>query len=104
MSPTTTNTAPTPISRPFFTMAATLLVLLSRRPIDNRACSPTGGRHHRRRRRTGDTVLNVVFTGSLRCSLAADQEYVDPRTHLIHARDQMTSVVAAMLTVVGGPT
>ncbi|MEI2776845.1 MAG: class II fructose-bisphosphate aldolase [Tetrasphaera sp.] len=49
------------------------------------------------------TILNVAFTGAVRCALAGDASLVDPRKYLRPARDEIAQVVARMAHVVGGP-
>ena len=46
------------------------------------------------------TVLNVVWTGSIRATLADNSSLVDPRRYFRGARDEMTTTVAALCAVV----
>lgn len=46
------------------------------------------------------TVLNVVWTGSIRATLAGNSTLVDPRRYFRGARDEMAATVAALCSVI----
>jgi fructose-bisphosphate aldolase class II len=48
------------------------------------------------------TALNIAMTGALRRALADRPTAVDPRPYLASARDEITSTVLELLSVVSG--
>lgn len=49
------------------------------------------------------TALNIAMTGAIRRALADSPTAVDPRPYLASARDEITSTVLELLSVVSGP-